>query len=41
MYDTEKFQSTQSKWEVDDDADDDDDDDDINPMGWFYGFFNS
>ena len=42
MYDTEKFQSTQSKWEVDDDDDaDDDDDDDINPMEWFYGFFNS
>ena len=41
MYDTEKFQSTQSKWEVDDDDDDDDGDDDINPMEWFYGFFNS
>ena len=41
MYDTEKFQSTQSKWEVDDDDADDDDDDDINPMEWFYGFFNS
>ena len=41
MYDTEKFQSTQSKWEVDDDDDADDDDDDINPMEWFYGFFNS
>ena len=41
MYDTEKFQSTQSKWEVDDDDADDDDDDDINPMEWFYVFFNS
>ena len=41
MYDTEKFQSTQSKWEVDDDDDDADDDDDINPMEWFYVFFNS